>query len=236
MEKEVLFQIVLFFANTVQVITGFAGNLLAMPFSMKLIGMQDAKTVINLFSMFACVIIVLQNQKYIQWRVLINIVVYMIAGMAAGIFLLEFIPESELLFLYSILLICIALKKLFWKKEFSLPHWMMKLVLLMAGMIHGMFLSGGALLVVYALSVLKDKNKFRTTVAFVWIVLDGALAVVYGCQGCYDFITIERIILSIIVLILSIGFGNLLYKKISQKMFLYITYILIFISGISLLI
>lgn len=236
MGKEVLFQIVLFFANTVQVITGFAGNLLAMPFSMKLIGIQDAKTVINLFSMFACAIIVLQNKKYIQWEILIRILAYMIAGMAIGIFLLEFIPESELLFVYAIMLVCIAFKKLFWKKELLLPHWMMKLVLLMAGVIHGMFLSGGALLVVYVLSVLKDKNKFRTTIAFVWIILDGVLGVVYGCQGCYDFITIERIILSMIVLIFSIAFGNFLYKKISQQLFLHITYILILISGISLLI
>ncbi len=235
MWREVLFQIILFFANTVQVITGFAGNLLAMPFSMKLIGLQDAKTVINLFTMFACLIIVVQNQKDIQWKILVRMLVYMAAGMAAGILLLEIIPETQLLFLYAVMLICISLKKMFWKKELILPDWIMKLVLLMAGVIHGMFLSGGALLVVYALSILKDKNEFRTTIAFVWIVLDGVLSVIYGCQGCYDFITIERIIISIIVLIFSSAFGNLLYKKISQQLFLHITYILILISGISLI-
>ena len=42
-------------------------------------------------------------------------------------------------------------------------------ILLAAGMIHGMFVSGGALLVVYATLVLKDKEEFRATVALIWV-------------------------------------------------------------------
>lgn len=38
--------------------------------------------------------------------------------------------------------------------------------------IHGMFVSGGALLVIYATQVLKEKEEFRATVAPVWVVLN----------------------------------------------------------------
>ena len=41
----------------------------------------------------------------------------------------------------------------------------------LAGIIHGMFVSGGALLVVYASGALPRKEEFRATMAAVWFFL-----------------------------------------------------------------
>ena len=60
MWSEILFQIVLFLSNTIQTITGFAGTLLAMPFSIRLVGIEEAKAVINIFTMLACAVIAVQ--------------------------------------------------------------------------------------------------------------------------------------------------------------------------------
>ena len=48
-------------------------------------------------------------------------------------------------------------------------------VLLGAGVVHGMFVSGGALLVVYAAATFRDKEVFRSTLAAVWVILNGLL-------------------------------------------------------------
>ena len=130
----------------------------------------------------------------------------------------------------------IALKKMFWKKEMKLPHAAMLVVLIVAGIIHGMFLSGGSLLVIYAVTVMKDKDEFRSTMAAVWIVLNGLLVVVHARSGCYTPETVRMIICSMIALFLSVRIGNYLYQRINQKNFLKITYILLFLSGVSLLI
>lgn len=236
MINDILFQIVLFLANTIQTITGFAGNMLAMPFSIRLVGIEEAKAVLNIFTLLACLIISIQNRKYINYSVLLKMIGGMVAGMIVGIWLFEKLPLSILLKCYAIIIICVALKKMFWKKEISLKNWAMMLVLLAAGIIHGMFLSGGALLVIYAVSVLKDKDEFRATIAPVWVILNAFLIVDHYRLGYYTEKNLMAIVISIVPLMFSIIVGNFLYKKINQQQFLKITYVLLIVAGVSLMI
>lgn len=236
MLNELLFQIVLFLANIMQTITGFAGTLLAMPFSIRLVGVEEAKVVLNIFTMLACLVITVQNRRYINHRSLAQMVCGMAVGMAAGVWLFERIPLTILLQLYAVLVIAVAVKKMFWKKQIALPKAAMVFVLAAAGIIHGMFLSGGALLVIYAVSVLKDKNEFRATVAPVWVILNACLMVSHYRAGYYTAQCLRAVGMSIVPLILSVIVGNMLYKRINQEQFLKITYVLLLISGASLLV
>ncbi len=234
--QEILFQMVLFITNTIQTITGFAGTLLAMPFSIRLVGVEQAKAVLNIFTLVACLIITLQNLKYLKIKSLLKMVGGMFLGMLLGIYLFQILPMNLLLKLYAILIILVAVSKMFGKKNRKLPEWMMLFILLAAGIIHGMFLSGGALLVVYAVTELKDKNEFRATIAPVWVILNGMLIFSHYQLGYYTPKTIMSIGISMIPLALSILLGNLLYRKLNQKQFLMMTYILLLIAGGSLLI
>lgn len=236
MLKEILFQIVLFLSNTIQTITGFAGTLLAMPFSIRLVGVEEAKAVLNIFTMLACMVIAVANRSHINYRILAKMTVGMAVGMAVGVWLFEQIPLTVLLRFYAVLVILVALKKMFVKKEILLPAGAMILVLFAAGIIHGMFLSGGALLVIYAVSVLKDKDEFRATVAPVWVILNALLIASHYRAGYYTKETITAVGVSVLPLALSILVGNILYKKINQQQFLKLTYILLMISGASLLV
>ncbi len=236
MIQEILFQIVLFLSNTMQTITGFAGTILAMPFSIRLVGVEQAKAVLNIFAMLACSVITIQNRKYINYRILAKIVCVMALGMAVGTWLFSLFSLDSLLTFYAVLVILVALQKMFWKKEITLPSWAMLLVLFAAGIIHGMFVSGGALLVIYAVSVLKDKDEFRATVAPVWVILNALLIFNHAQSGYYTMECLRSIAISIIPLVASILVGNYLYKKVSQEQFLKITYILLIIAGVSLLV
>lgn len=236
MIEDILFQIVLFLSNMMQTITGFAGTMLAMPFSIKLVGVEEAKAVLNIFTMLACAVIAVQNRKNIQVKILGKMILGMVLGMVVGIWLFELLPLEILLTGYGILVICVALKKMLVKKEVKLPEWMMLFVLLAAGIIHGMFLSGGALLVVYAVSVLKDKDQFRATVAPVWVILNAMLIGSHYSSGYYNRECLMAIGISIVPLVLSILAGNYLYKRIKQEHFMNLTYVLLIISGVSLLV
>ena len=235
MIKELLFLLVLFIANTVQTITGFAGNLIAMPFSIRLVGIEEAKAVINIFTMVACAYLTWQNRKKIQKKILAQMVLCMCVGMAVGVWLFDYVPQQILITGYAILIILVALKKIFIQKEVALPKWMLILVLFAAGIIHGMFISGGALLVVYAVTVLKEKEEFRATVAPVWVILDAILMISHYRGGYYTSHCLTMIGWSMIPLVVSILVGNYLFKRLDQKQFLAITYPLLVISGVSLL-
>lgn len=231
----ILFLFVILVANTIQVLTGFAGNMLAMPFSIRLIGVNEAKTVLNVFSLAACLYLWVKNRAYINKKVFTKIIIFMIIGMLLGIWLFEILPIDFLLTAYAILIILIALYKMFCKRQVRVPEFFMIFVILVAGIIHGMFVSGGALLVIYAVSVLKDKREFRATLSPVWVILAIILMFTHAKSGFYTPNTITLIGLSMIPLVISIWLGNKLFDKINQEMFLKVTYILLLISGFSLL-
>ena len=49
--RSVLFLLTVFLSNTIQVITGFAGAMLDMPVSIRLIGLEPAKAILNIVTM-----------------------------------------------------------------------------------------------------------------------------------------------------------------------------------------
>ncbi len=99
-----------------------------------------------------------------------------------------------------------------------------------------MFVCGGPLLVTYASGKLKDKDEFRGTLSAVWIILNGILFVSDIIGGSFDAPTVRLTLISAAVLAAALVTGNLISKKMSRKVFLILTYILMLISGISLLI
>lgn len=229
-----LFFFIPFVANVVQAITGFAGTLLAMPVSMLLIGVHEAKVILNIMAFLSCLWIALKSRKDIQYKILGKILIYMGIGMALGIWIFERVSLSFLLPFYGVLVILIACKKLLITRKINVPDWGQNLVLLCAGIIHGMFVSGGALLVVYATSILKKKEEFRATIAPVWVALNSFLMISDWRHG---YMTKEVLILtgySVIPLFLAVMLGNWIHKRINQKIFLKITYILLLLSGISI--
>ena len=115
--RNMIFLLVLFVANVVQAVTGFAGTLLAMPPAMMLIGVHEAKVILNIMAFLSCLILAVKNYKNIQWKILFNIIVYMAIGMFAGIWLFERLSFDLLLPAYGVMILLIALKKMFIKKE-----------------------------------------------------------------------------------------------------------------------
>lgn len=233
--KYVIFMIILLLSNTIQTITGFAGNMIAMPFSIHVVDISTAKCVLNVFSMIACAWIAIKCRKDIQWKILGKMTGIMMLGMIFASLVLERLNLDYLLIPYGIMIIIIALKKLFVKQKSNqskLPQWLSIVIIFCAGIIHELFVSGGALLVVYAVTALPDKNEFRATVSCIWVVMDGILIFDHLYAGLYISINLMLITFSVIPLVISVIVGNWLYKKINQQMFLKITYVLLLIAGI----
>lgn len=234
--QELLFLFVVFIANIFEAMTGFAGTLLAMPASMILIGVDEAKTVLNVVSLICATWIAIRNHKHINKKELIKIAGVMFLGMMVGIVIFEYSSISYLLKAYAILIILIALKNIFIKKSIPFPtKWIITIVLI-AGVIHGMFLTGGSLLVIYAIKALKGKAEFRATLASVWVVLNSIMLFNQTLLGHLNSDTIPLILLAIIPLIFAIAVGSHFHERINQKSFLMLTYILLLISGLSLFI
>ena len=98
--KPVLFYVVIFLANIMQAITGFAGTVLAMPFSIILVGSETARTVLNLLGIAASIGVVAINFRKIRWKEVLKICLIMLAGMAIGYVVIAFVPVPKQILYY----------------------------------------------------------------------------------------------------------------------------------------
>ncbi|MCI5801132.1 MAG: sulfite exporter TauE/SafE family protein [Oscillospiraceae bacterium] len=233
--RSLFFFVILFLANVIQAITGFAGTLLAMPFSIRLLGAEEAKTLLNFFTMLACLGVAVQGRRHIRWGELGKILLGMSLGMAAGIWAYRAFPLGILLKGYGLLIIAVTVRNMVRPGGARMPAPVMWLVLFLAGVIHGMFVSGGALLVIYAAVKLPDKDEFRATVASVWVALNGFLAFSYGWEGSYTPQTLWTLALGLVPLALALWTGARLYSKVDQIRFTKLNNILLLLSGASAL-
>ncbi|OZG69665.1 sulfite exporter TauE/SafE family protein [Bifidobacterium eulemuris] len=233
--RDILFLLVLFVSNMIQAITGFAGTVLAMPASMMLIGADEARVVLNAMALVSCLWLGMQHRRHIRWRELIRMVGLMMIGMVAGMLLYRALPLAPLQRAYGLFIIAVALKNLLFPSTREPRPWLMTVILLASGVIHGLFVSGGALLVVYAAARLKDKDEFRATVACVWVVLNTVMGAQQVAAGEWTPHAVAITVIGLPMLALAVLIGNHLQRRISQQAFLTLTYALLVVSGISIL-
>ena len=159
-----LFLLIIFSTNLIQGITGFAGTVLAMPFAIMIYGIDVAKPSLTILALLAGLLIAVRGYRHIVWKEFFKILVVMFIGVFIGEYIYSFLKTELLLQIFSVFVIAVALMGLLGKKNRELPDLALDLILLLAGVIHGMFVSGGPLLIVYAVKKLPEKNQFRTTV------------------------------------------------------------------------
>ena len=110
------------------------------------------------------------------------------------------------------------------------------LLLGLAGIVHGIFVSGGPLLIGYLTKRIQDKVSFRATISTVWVVLNTIILLDDIRSGLWNPELVKIQVASIPFLLAGMAVGSRLYAKMSQRLFMLIKYVLLFVSGISLLI
>lgn len=244
-----LFFAVILVTNIIQGITGFAGTILAMPPSLFLVGYDVAKPVLNVLGILAGVYVFITHGKHVDWKELKKVVLVMTVGILSGIFLKSMFTgnESILYKCLGIFIIVLSVQgyyQLLAKKKDTLqtePKAAKKtgiksyLLLISSGIVHGMFVSGGPLLIAYLSKTVKEKVSFRATISTVWIILNTIILIDDIRAGLWTISLVKTQVIAIPFFIVGMAAGTKLYKSMSQMLFMKLTYILLFISGISLL-
>lgn len=241
--NELLFLVVVFLANIIQGITGFAGTVLAMPFSVLLIGFDSARPILNILGILAGIYVLAVSYKSVNKKEFLKIIIIMLAGFIAGLFLKQelFGSTKVLYIILGLVVILVGISGLIKNLRKNKSNKTQKPIvsagiLIAAGLIHGLFVCGGPLLVIYLTGKTKDKNEFRSTISAIWIVLNSIILIDDFRLGLMSAISLKLLVLSTIVLFFGMLIGSLLYKKMSRELFMKITFVLLIISGAALLI
>lgn len=219
-----------------------------MPFSIMLVGFDVARPILNVLGIVASVIIVAQKRQFVNKKELLKITCIMLAGMVPGFLIINHFSVNSGVLYKTLGIIVIGFTALGIirsrrqgknndkKQKMLFNDIVMYGLLLISGIVHGMFVCGGPLLVVYANDKLKDSDEFRSTVSAVWVVLNSINMFTDIGAGRFNGNTVILLLISTAVLFLAMLIGNLIYKHMNKKAFMVLTYTLMAISGVSLLV
>ena len=108
------------------------------------------------------------------------------------------------------------------------------LVLMAGGVIHGLFGSGGPMVVYFAGREGLDKSVFRATLAALWLVLSGVLIASFVFHGQMNVAAGWRSASLLPALVLGAAIGERLHHRVDVRVFRIAVYVLLFLAGLSL--
>ena len=233
--RDLLYYLVVLGSNIIQGITGFAGTILAMPFSVMLIGMDKSKFILNFLGILASIWIVTANHKMVNKKELGHILNFMGSGLIAGLFIGRITAPGILVKILPVIILIVAVRGLLNINNTKTIEnkAVLTAVLVFSGVVHGMFVIGGPFLVIYASQTMKDKGEFRATLSFVWIILNSVILFTNFEKILIPEYSIQSLI-SVLPLIIGMYIGNKLHSKMSQKFFMMLTFVLLILSAIPL--
>ncbi|MBR3736390.1 MAG: sulfite exporter TauE/SafE family protein [Lachnospiraceae bacterium] len=235
MFREFIVSAVSFLAFTMHAITGFGGNILVFPVLSFLYGTVIARISLNLIAWVSSISVTADCYKDIDFKELKNILIWMGLGLVAGTVMIPYIrSDAILMLLYGVIIVAVALFKLFSKKETAFPKPVLIIILILAGIVQALFVSGGAFLVIYCAQTLKDKKRFRATFTVVWLSIYTVMFFWQLYKGAYSKEVLIVTLFGAIPVVIASWLGSRISGKIDQKAFMLLVYIFILFVGISL--
>lgn len=234
--NDVLFILVLMFGVFVQATVGFGGTLLAMPLGIMLVGLDLCKPVMTFVAWITGLVVLVTDYKYINWRELLKMTGVMLVGVIGGVLVTGKISLNWLLIVYAVIVAAVGVKKLFFPSKKEPSKAVQNIALAIAGVMQGLFVSGGSFLAVYSVAQLKDKREFRATNNAVWALLNIIMIVTMSLEGAVTKDVLKFSAIAIVPTLIAVWLGGVFTKKIKQATFLKVIYIILIVSGIVLLI
>lgn len=177
----------------IEATTGFGATVIAVALGVHLFPMQALLPRLVPLGLVLSVYLVARHRAHVDRRLLLlGVLPPMGLGLALGLALFERASSAALQRAFGVFVVVVAAREL-WRlrrgrdaAERPLPPLANGAALLGAGVIHGLFASGGPLLV-YALGRRGlAKERFRATLSSIWLALGVALLVAYARQGLLD--------------------------------------------------
>jgi len=157
-------------------------------------------------------------------------------GLAIGIVIFEHVPSDVLQRAYGVFVVGVAASAL-WREWRAtpprpLPPRAVQCAIFGAGVVHGIFSSGGPLLV-YALGRLAiDKATFRATLSTVWAVLGTALTAAYAWNGRVGRESLVATAALLPLLGVALLVGDWVHHRLDESRFRIVVYTLLVVAGL----
>jgi len=227
-------------AYTLEAITGFGSIVIALSLGMLVLPLDVVLPILVALNIPMSGTIAFKNRHSIEFNLLLKVILPgMLLGTLTGYFIKPYINEDMLKQAFGVLVVWFAAREL-WRMHNShedqpRPMWITRIITFFAGITHGLFASGGPLLV-YAVAGTKiDKAAFRATMIVVWFSMNIVLATAFLLDGRLQP-QLGNVAMYLPLLLVAVKLGNYLHEKINEKHFRLGIYGLLLVTGLILIV
>ncbi len=226
-------------AYTIEAMSGFGSIVIALSMAALFLPMETLLPVLAALNVLMSSWLLSRHGRHIDKALLFKTILPLMSlGTVAGIALRDLLSGPWLKLGFALLLLWFAGREL-WRLRLAQsprPHGELKTgsFIGFAGITHGLFASGGPLLV-YALAGRQlDKATFRATLIAVWWSLNLLLSVVFFWQGRL-LPALPQIALYSPLLFIGVWLGGLWHQRLDEGRFRQMIYGLLLLTGLALL-
>jgi uncharacterized membrane protein YfcA len=232
--------LVIFATHALEAVTGFGCTVLALPFITALFGIKSGVMTLTILAWLLALYIAVSKRRDIDLKQFAVIVGFVIIGLPIGMYLFRHVdakPLKKFLAAFIVLASSLQIAAHFSPKAASrtLPRPLAYGLLIAGGIVHGIFSSGGPLVVLYASRALPEKGKFRATLCLLWTTLNSILIGGYLVSASLDRETLLRTGAMLPFLAAGIVAGEFIHKRVASRAFNLIVFGTLFCTGVIML-
>jgi len=224
------FLILILIASILQTSTGFGFSIMATPFLLLLFEPREAIQINLILSLVISCALILKIKKDVNWNVFKRFVIGSIVGLPVGIIIFRIMNMTYLKLGVGLLIICLTF--------LLVLNFRMKQTIhrdFFVGGFSGIFTTSigmpGPPLLLYFSGTNTAKETLRsTTLAFYLFIYLASLALQVIFAGTTKDIWLSSL-KALPIVFIGLILGQVIFKWINQRMFQWLTYILLFISG-----
>jgi uncharacterized protein len=231
-----LLALILVLAHLVETTLGFGDTIISLAFGLFLFPLEVLLPALVALAILQSAWLVIRWHRQVNWRLLLVTILPLAAlGMIAGIFIRSYANETLLIIVLGVFIMLVSaveLIGLYIRKSAAgpLPRYLAVPVIVGGGIFHGLFATGGPLIVYYAGKEIREPQAFLGTLAVLWLILNVTL---YAAMWIAGSAGVQSLQLAAVVLpgfIAGVAIGSLI--KVKELTFKTLTWSVLFIVGV----
>ncbi len=214
---------------------GFGGTVIAASIGAQLVPIDELLPAFVPVNMALSAWLLARGAPLIRWRFLMREIVPAVAvGTAIGLALFHLPAKTALALAFGVFVVGLATLQLLRPATGDLsPVWRYGL-LGIGGVAHGLFGTGGPMIVYVTRRRVDDKSAFRATLAVLWLSLNTALLVNFLSLGLYHRETVDTGAAIALAVIPGLVIGERIHRALDPARFERLVWVLLLVAGAAL--
>lgn len=226
-------------ASFIQRTTGFGFGIFIMtilPYLMPSYG--EATTLSGMLALTTSFAVAMKMRKFISWKRLLPVLLTFMIVSAAAVAALKYLDDILLRRILGVVLILVSVYFITLSERIHIRPSIPAAVGTgtISGILGGFFGMQGPPVVLYFLNSEPDKDHYMAIAQCFFFIGNISMTISRACNGFLTTAVIEDYLLGLVGIIIGAGIGGIVYRHIPAKIFRYVVYGYIGVSGVVLLV